>query len=406
MTQPQAQPFISQQSAPPARGRLAAFTLVVLALSCYLTVLPVFAPRLQQHFSITNRQLGTLLSCQVLGGLLGFALVLLLTARLGVRKATGLTALAGGVSFLVAGLARSLLEFQAGLLLVGMFAGAFFVSAMALLVELFPEWKRRMVAITLAASSAPAILFPPIAQWALSRLVDTGRVSVEMVVRGPMLGVGAVMMVGALLVWFSGWREEHSHPVPATRIRWRDMLNFRTLIVLLLAALHGGADIGMYSWMPRYMTRQFTVLPVAPGMVLAAYSVGYLVARLLQATLPEKRGQRAFLTLAGPIGGFTILAGIWHADALGLAVLYPLAGMIWGLEFPALIAEVETGGAAEFSGVVAGSQLASYLGAVGQLNLIGWLADRTDSFQIALTAPALALIAFGLIAAVSRLGKA
>jgi MFS family permease len=302
-------------------------------------------------------------------------------------------------------LAGSLPGLEAGLLFVGLFSGALFVSSMALLVELFPEWKRRMVAVTLAASSAPAIVFPPLAQWALSRLVDTAKATVEMVVQWPLAAIGAVIVMGALLIGLGRRCGGHATSSSAVKIRWREMLTPQTAVVLLLAALHGGADTGLYSWMPKYMTRQFAHLPIAPGVVLAAYSVAYLLARLLQAALPEKRGQRAFLTLAGPVGGLTVLAAIWHADALGLAVLYPLAGMVWCLEFPALIAEAETEGAAEFSGVVAGSQLASYLGAVGQLNLIGWLADRTGNFPLALTAPALSFLAFGLIAALARLGK-
>lgn len=388
-----------------SRALAAAIVLTVLALSCYLTVLPVFAPRLQQYFSITNRQLGTLLSCQVIGGLLGFVVVLPLVVRLGVRKATSLTALAGGAGFVAAGLAKSLTGFGVALAAVGMFAGALFVSAMALLVELFPEWKRRMVAITLAASSAPAILFPPLAQWALSALVDAGKATVQMVVQGPLVAVGSVLMMGGLLVGMGGRQSDPGRTAAATGVRWRQILSWRTAFVLLLAAMHGGADTGLYSWMPKYMTRQFPVLPLAPGLVLSAYSVGYLLARLVQAALPERRGQRAFLTLAGPVGGVMILTALWYADALALTVLYPLAGMVWCLEFPALIADVETGGSAQFGGVVAGTQLASYLGAVGQLNLIGWLADHTGSFKLALSPPAASFVLFGLIAAVAGMGK-
>lgn len=405
MSRSESRSATSEEGVAVGRGRFAVLVLVVLALSCYLTVLPVFAPRLQQYFSITNRQLGTLLSCQVIGGLLGFVVVLPLAARLGVRKATSLTAFAGGAGFVAAGLTNSLMGFGVALAVVGMFAGALFVSAMALLVELFPEWKRRMVAITLAASSAPAILFPPLAQWALSALVDTGKAAIQMVVQGPLVAVGAVMMMGGVMVGLGGRRADRGQTAAATSVRWREILSGRTAIVLLLAALHGGADTGLYSWMPRYMTRQFAFLPVAPGLVLAAYSVGYLVARLVQAGLPEKRGQRAFLTLAGPLGGVIILTALWRADALALAMLYPVAGMAWCLEFPALIAEIETDGSAQFGGLVAGTQLASYLGAVGQLNLIGWLADHTGSFQVALSAPAASFVCFGLIAAVAGLGK-
>lgn len=391
--------------APHSQGPLAGLVLVMVALSCYLTVLPVFAPRLQQHFSITNRQLGTLMACNVTGGLLALLVVLPVVARLGVRKATQFTAAGAGTGFLAAGLVRSLAAFEVGLLLIGLFSGALFIASMALLVDLYPAWKRRMVAITLAASSVPAILFPPAAQWALSRLVDTGRASLAAVVHWPMAAIGTALLGGACLASALARFDGSANGEAPSGVAWRRLLTAHTLLVLLLAALHGGADTSLYSWLPKYMTRQFAYHPIPPGLVLAAYSVAYLLARSLQAALPEGLGQRAFLVGAGPAGGLIVLAAIWRADALGLAILYPLAGLIWCLEFPALLADARTDSPGHFSGIVAGCQLASYLGAVGHLNLIGWLADRTGDFQLALTPAALSFVAFGLIAAIARLGK-
>ncbi|MBC7288528.1 MAG: MFS transporter [Armatimonadetes bacterium] len=376
---------------------VAVVVLLAVSLSCYLAGIPVFAPRLQEHFSITNRELGTLLSCQAIGGLVGFVSVLPLAGALGMRRAASISAAATGAGYAAAGLASSLLGLEVSFFVIGVFAGALFVSAMALLVELFPEWKRRMVAIMLATTSAPLIVFPVLAQWALVHLVDGGRVSLRVVVQGPLVVIGAVLASAGVTIWVTRLREGPRQS-DVTPVRWRELVTLRTLVIFFLAALHGGADTGVYSWLPKHMTSSFTSLPVPPGVVLSVCSVCYLVARLLQASIPEKRAQRAFLTVTGPLGGFIFLAGLWSGNPLAVAVAYPLAGAAWCLEFPALLAEITSGRSAEFGGVVAGTQVASFLGTIAQLNLVGWIADQTGSFRLALTVPAVSFVAFGLIA--------
>jgi len=264
-----------------------------------------------------------------------------------------------------------------------------------------------MVSISLAATSVPAIVFPPVVQQVLSGPVASGRISLAAALHTPLAGIGAILVFGAVVLGAMMNRDGGGPPPEeAVRTPWRAFVTPLAAVIVLLAGLHGGADTALYSWLPKLMTSRFSHLPVAPGAVLAAYSLAYLVARTLQATLPEGLGQRAFLTLAGPLGGITLLAAMWFGGPLALGLLYPLAGLIWCLEYPALLAEIGAASPRQFSSVLAAAQLASCLVAAGQLNLVGWLADLTGDLRVALLPAVCSFVAFGVIAAAVGLGRA
>jgi hypothetical protein len=100
-----------------------------------------------------------------------------------------------------------------------------------------------------------------------------------------------------------------------------------------------------------------------------------------------------------------MLTAIWRGDAMDVALLYPMAGFIWCLEYPTLLSEVETISAEEFSTIMAVGNLTQIVVSFGLLNLVGWLADTTKSLQVAVSVPVFGFIAFGLLAAATGLGK-
>lgn len=384
---------------------LAVGLLVLSTLPGWMATVPVFAPELQRLFGLTDRMLGTLLSCTSAGGLIAFPFILSGVHLLGTRRVVQ-AALAGvGIAFVVCGLTHGIVALEILLVVAGMFATVLAVTTLSLLVGLFPEWKRRMLALTLAVFPLPSIVFPPLAQHLVTQSM-AGRLGGFLVVfHAPYIIVGAVLVLGALALSVSSVRAMPIGIAEGRPVQWRKVLSWSTVLIVVLAGLHGGPDTTLAAWIPRFMTGRFSVLPITPGMVLAIYSLAYVIARSLQALLGEGVGQRLFLTLTGPIGGALMLAAIWRGNALDVALLYPLSGFLWCLEYPTLLSEVETISAEQFSTIMAVANLAQIVTAFGLLNFIGWLADTTGSLQTAASVPVFGFISFGLLAAVTGLGR-
>jgi predicted MFS family arabinose efflux permease len=384
---------------------LAVALLGLSSLPGWMATIPVFAPRLQQEFGMSNRQLGTLMSCVSLGGLIAFPFILSGVHALGTRRVVQIGLMGVGAGFLLCGLTRGVLPLEAGLTVAGMFGTALAVTTLSLLVGLFPEWKRRMLSLTLAVFPLPSIVFPPIAQHLLSASESGHYGGFRAVFHTPFVLVGAVLVAGGIALSASNVRKMQIGIEDRRPVEWRRVMTWSTALIVVLAALHGGPDNALSSWVPKLMTGRFAELPVAPGMVLALYSLGYTIARVLQSMLGEGVGQRFFLTATGPIGGALMLTAIWRGDAMDLALLYPVAGFIWCLEYPSLLSEVETVSSEHFSTVMAVGNLTQIVMSFGLMNLIGWLADRTGSLQTAVSTPVFGFMLFGLLAAVTGLGR-
>jgi len=379
--------------------------LVLVSLTQWLSVLSVFGPRLQEHFSITNRQLGTLYGCGTLGALLVLPLVGLIVERLGIWRVLQLSAFGVGTALMSCGIVRSLVLFELSLVAAGASGGVLSVTATSLLVGLYPSRKRRVLSISLAVYSVPGIVLPLLAQYLVSLAAPGDRQAFALVFHGSCAAAGLLMLAGVLVFTTAGCslapHDTDARPALTLRMLWL----WPTPLIILLAGLHGASDQVLYQWLPRFMTGTFDVLPVPPGLALSLAACAYVLGRGWQATLPEGAGQRAFLALSGPLGGLLILAGLWKGTALQVGLVYPLAALLWCLEYPALVSEIEFLSAGYFSTVLAAASLAQYALGVSGTNAAGWIADRTGSLQWALTPAALGFVLFGVAAALAGMGR-
>ena len=135
------------------------------------------------------------------------------------------------------------------------------------------------------------------------------------------------------------------------------------------------------------------------------HNVAYLITRSLLSLLPEGMGQRAILTLAGPIGGSLLLVMLWQGNALTVPLIYTLASLFYAAEFPVLLSEISSRSMAHFASVMSGGYLVSNAVSFLLMKGTGRLADTTGDFRVALSVAACGFILFGLVAAVAGLGK-
>ncbi len=382
-------------------------SLVALALAMVaaygFTTFPVYAHRAQQHFGISEGRLGMLLSAGAMGSLVSLLLVGPATNRLGSRRMIRVCLAGSGLAYLVCGLGRSLVSLQIGLMLTGFFGAANAAALPAFLICQYPAWRRRMVTISLVAIAVPGVVFPLLGQWLLGR-VDAEAMSFAAALHLPFVAAGIALLAGQFVLHFGRVADEVADG-PSADFSLRSILTVPALVIIVCAMVHSGSDNGLYGWLPTFMERRFSHLPIGTGLMLGLYSAAYALARLALAALPEGAGQRAFLVLPGPIGGAAMIAVIWLGGPLTIGIVYPLVGLLVALEFPALLAEIRETSPARFSAVYAASIWSGSLLSIANANLIGQIGERTGDLRIGLTLAAVGFIAFGIIALVTGMGR-
>jgi MFS family permease len=385
---------------------ISAMALLLAAVAVYAFVaFPVYAHDAQQYFDISEGRLGFLLSSGAIGSLFSLLLVGPATDRLGPRVMLQCCLAGTGVAFLVAGLGRSLLVFQTGLILAGFFGAAKAVSLPTFLICLYPEFRRRMVTISLISLAVPGIVLPIMAERLLA-MVEAGALEFPTALHGPFLVGGIALIVGQFLLSLaSGVGEEEGADEDRPEFKLRSVLTAPALLIILMATLHAGADNAIYGWLPKFLESEWNTLPIGAGVMLGLYSAAYAVSRLGLAALPEGWGQRLFLVLPGPIGGVLLIGAIWLGGPLMVALAYPIAAFFISVEYPTLLAEIRESSPARFSAIYGASIWTTSLLTILNVNLIGQVGQRTGDLRVGLTIAALGFIAFGAIAYFTGLGR-
>lgn len=390
---------------PRLRLAMTAISLLLAMAAVYTFVaFPVYAYDAQEHFGISEGRLGLLLSSGAIGSLFSLLLVGPATDRLGPRRMLQCCIAGTGLAFLIAGLGRSLLAFQAGLVLSGFFGAAEAVSLPTFLICLYPQMRRRMVTVSLISLAAPGIILPIVAERLLA-MAEAGSIAFTTALHGPFLIGGIVLVIGQFLLSLAQGAGEEAVPENGRpQFKLRSVLTGPALLIILMATLHAGADNAVYGWLPKFMRGEWEVLPIGAGVMLGLYSAAYAISRLILASLPEGWGQRLFLVAPGPIGGVLLIAAIWLGGPLALAIAYPVAAFFISLEYPTLLAEIRESSAARFSAIYGASIWTTSLLTILNVNMIGQIGERTGDLRTGLTIAALGFIAFGAIAYFTRLG--
>ena len=298
------------------RRRLAIAVLIIFNLTSYSGVIGVFSPRLREYFSLTYEQWGTMQGLGSLGQTVSLLLVGLVIARFGVRRITELSLGGVGACFLLIGQGASLLALRVSLFFQGLFSGFSRSSLPAYLVALYPSHKRRMISLQLTCGSVMGIAIPLWANQLLNWSREGGHQELARLFFSPFLVAGCVVLCCWALLSFSRQPAFQSVQTPGERLRLRPLLGIRPLAIVLLVTLHASADGTMYEFLPMFMDHHFKELPASSGL-WPWWAITWptsLPARC-SPCFRKALGQRAILTLAGPIGGSLLLVMLWQGNA-------------------------------------------------------------------------------------------
>jgi len=403
------------------RRGLAIVVVVLTVLASCTSVLPVFGPRIIELYSITAEEFGGIMGLRNLGRIPSLLLVGPLIALLGARRVAEIALWGVAAAYLILGMGQSLLALRWSFLILGVFLGLFSIAIPALLISLFPTRKRGMFSINLVALALPSIFYPPLAgqlvDWTAGDAGNGRAIFIPFIIVGSMLAVGTCY----LFFWSRNARvdastaEEPKMPADASflsAIRTRlwevviTLCSFRSLLIMILICLHGSADNTVYTFLPLFMKAGFeNVSATWTAWAVSAHGLAYVITRTILSVAPEGSGQRAILTLAGPLGGSLVILTLWYSPVLAIPLLYLLASMLFAAEFPTLASEVSSRSMGGFGTVLATGMVLSEIATFRLQKFTGSLADETGDYRVALSVASCGFIAFGIIALVSGLGR-
>lgn len=325
----------------------------VAVLAGYLNVLSIFRGELQRYLGIDDPRFGLLFG---LGPLVGVATVLAGGAwvnRLGAVRLIRLSLIgtAAGMALVAMAGARYGLVL-AGCVVSSALAGPLNLATNVYLTKLFPRHRRRILAFTMAIVCGGGIVLPLAAEGLLGLPRQFAGVSFQDVLRWPALAVAAVLLAASF-----AYRSKRpiKPPRAGAGLSWRQfLLPLPVAWLVVLLAIHSAADTALYTWMSKFLAgASFNAHPVAPGIVLAGFSLAYLVSRSILASMPEARGHRVLMALPGLLGGSVLIAGILCRDFYLTAGGYVLGAFCWSAEFPTFMGMVARAGKQQFGAALA-----------------------------------------------------
>ena len=162
--------------------------------------------------------------------------------------------------------------------------------------------------------------------------------------------------------------------------------------------------------MPRVLgSSSYAERPFLPGVVVAGFSLAYVLARGLLSVLPEQWGRRAMLIVPGVVGSAVLLAGILSRSQAVTAVCYVVGGFCWSFEFPAILSTLAGSDGRRFGSALGLLSVGWGLGTFALVNSMGLLArslgDESLWMILILPAAGFPLVSLGGAIWVWRFGR-
>ncbi|MCF7854829.1 MAG: MFS transporter [Candidatus Pacebacteria bacterium] len=317
---------------------------VLVVIAGYHQVLPVFRSHFKNYLQIGDARFGFLFSISALPSLISILLGGQLIDRWGPRRMIriGLTGL-GTSMFVVAFAGQRFWPFAVAAGIAGVFSGPLFIAVSAYLGKLFPNNQRQVLSLNLASTSAGGMMFPLVAEGFLTLARRSETIAFRHILHLPFFIVGSIVLVSSLIYRKRAHAGLSAGDAPASSDNrswhWRDLLLPRhSFFLAALIAVHGISDSTIHVWMARFLeSRSFHAALIAPGLVMSAHSLAYLLARGVLAALPDRVGRRMFMIVPGLLGGGILIGGILSRDYLLTACGYIVASFCWSCEYPAMV---------------------------------------------------------------------
>ncbi|MFZ4396333.1 MAG: MFS transporter [Kiritimatiellia bacterium] len=366
---------LSLAAANAARPWMKAVTAVGLTVIAGIGAwLPVFRDRLQDHYALTNVRFGLLLNIGFAAGVAGALAGGRLMAKIGPEKTFRLCLAGCAAGLLLGAIPGTWTLLLAALAVTALFIAPLNIALQANLMNMFPGSRRKVLSFSLVAFALFGMVFPLLAEWLMALAAVGDRWTFGLILHGLLGLAGVVVLLGAV-AWNRSTSTQDVSFAESTPDNPAMPAGAVVLLVVLLV-LHGTIDSVLFTWMPRVLSSAtYASHPVVPGAVIAAYSLAYVVSRLLLGIIPEERWRRRLMVVPGLAGGALLMAGILSRSQALTAAGYVAGAFVWSVECPVFLAAL--GGAGRrFGPAMAMVNVGSGLATFGLGTALGFLCDR------------------------------
>jgi predicted MFS family arabinose efflux permease len=161
--------------------------------------------------------------------------------------------------------------------------------------------------------------------------------------RVPFLAIGALALLGAVLIWFLLPRVEHlQHAAERNadgsrrRFGWNDSIPAVALLCILAAVVMVG-HYAYYTYIAPFMIQQMNVPEAQVGLLLFFYGLAGLVGLVLSGSLFSRHPTRGLFFALAATGAAVLALAIFAANPLVAIVAFVIWGAVFGM-FPTLMA--------------------------------------------------------------------
>ena len=293
-------------------------TVIVVTLLFFFTFVSRFIfsplmPAIGEDIPVTSGQVGALFLMGALGMLAGSSLAGLVSARLNHRGAMllsvfGMVAILVGASFV-----GSLWGLRVVFITLGLLAGLQMPSSVATITAAVrpDDWGR---ALSVQQMAPPlSLLVGPLLAAGLLTVFTWNTTLLWVAGGGVVLGLIFLVAFGGIGA-FPGDRPSPAavKPVISTRSFW---------VMILLFALGMGAQVGVYTMLPLYLTQERDMTSAQANTILGLANIAPLAVVFLSGWITTKIGLRATMTLFLSLTGLmTILVGVLSGPAMVISI--------------------------------------------------------------------------------------
>lgn len=362
------------------RELLAGAAVLLGALASYCQVLAIFRHELQSYYGIGLTSYGLLLSFGLLPGAVGGIAGGILADRKGPVVVLRWSLLGTALGMALAGCPGPRFGLMlAALAVIGLAMQSLGVAVQVYLIRLYPAQPRRVLSANFVAAGVSAALFPLWGEFLLGWQGTGAGPTFGQVLHGPFVFLTAPLLLGSL--FFRNGAAATAPDAPATGPR-EDRGKGGALMLGLLV-MHGVVDQSAFLWMPRVLDSEcFAGTPIAPGKVMAAFGMAYVISRTLTAFAPERAGRRVLLVVPGLLGGGIFVAGLLSRNYLLTAGGYVFGAFIWSFEMPAFLAVIAGRNQRRFGGALAAQFLGTGIGGFLMPLAMGWIGEMLAPDQL------------------------
>lgn len=293
-------------------------TVIVVTLLFFFTFVSRFIfsplmPAIGEDIPVTSGQVGALFLMGALGMLAGSSLAGLVSARLNHRGAMllsvfGMVAILVGASFV-----GSLWGLRIVFITLGLLAGLQMPSSVATITAAVrpDDWGR---ALSVQQMAPPlSLLVGPLLAAGLLTVFSWNTTLLWVAGGGAALGLIFLVAFGGIGA-FPGDRPSPAavKPVLSTRSFW---------VMIVLFALGMGAQVGVYTMLPLYLTQERDMTSAQANTILGLANIAPLAVVFLSGWITTKIGLRATMTLFLSLTGLmTILVGVLSGPAMVISI--------------------------------------------------------------------------------------